>query len=579
MMAALSSKSHDHVFLPIEEDDDNSQYEAFAEASEQGDVTEFVKNAVKAGKTGPGLVLSETQWVLSANSDRVLDEESIQNIESIKGIVKEKSLPLVICLPNRRLLASRHLHPDKELLLLANNEIFMEGADFIEWFNIISTYENDGILSNLAIGEMENFVFHDRDWLRYVQISESAAVSIDSKEKQDNVAELLELYFEIYSQSDDINQALEVGKAKESESMSPVFSRSESSKEEVVSEQEILRACTSVKQSLDSIVLRGIPKPQSAQQNITIRKSVEEVLIAKGYSVERNAHPSLPKSPAHPSNVSATNENISGWCTSDDRLASWIVRAKTRDRHFIEAAEFLSGRKLTTFADLADFICNEKPLPIDCPARYLQFSRSTDEKSVDTPVKKLYWCSKGAVMSSYLLSGLVLYLTIIVLIFFSVLIGIRAQDTPWQQAESSMNLILTGAVGIILGTMGLEVNGRQKFLDSLTFTYALPELPQRKAERRKILKMLRKVRAPHQFFAGSMSWLPHEGQGFTRADYPIPLEDFNGGIVRLSASGLSCDILGKERALNVMDNGVLTAGEFQKSRRLSATIHIYNRIK
>lgn len=455
----------------------------------------------------------------------------------------------------------------------------MEEADFIEWFNIISTYENDGILSNLAVGEMENFVFHDHDWLRYVQVSESAAVSMDIKEKQDNVTELLELYFEIYSHSDDINQAIEVGIEKESESMTPVLSRSESSKKEVVSEDEILRACSSVQKCLDSVLLRGIPKSHSSQHNITVRKSVEEVLISKGYIVERNSHPSLPKPAGNPSNISTINLNVSGWSTSDDRLASWIVRAKMKDRHFIEAAEFLSGKMLTTFADLADFICNEKPLSHGCPARYLQFSPSGEDKYLDSPMQKLYWCSKGAIMSSYLLSGIILYFTIIILIFFSVLIGIRAQDTPWQQAESSVNLILTGAVAIILGTMGLEVNGRQKFLDSLTFTYALPELPQNGAERQKILKTLKKTRVPHQFLAGSMSWLPDEGQGFTRADYPIPLEYFDGGIVKVSGSGMSCDILGKERALHVLENGILRAGDVQQSRRMCATIHIYNRIK
>lgn len=32
-MAAIASKSLDHVFLPIEDDDNNSHYQAYAEAS------------------------------------------------------------------------------------------------------------------------------------------------------------------------------------------------------------------------------------------------------------------------------------------------------------------------------------------------------------------------------------------------------------------------------------------------------------------------------------------------------------------------------------------------------------------
>lgn len=303
------------------------------------------------------------------------------------------------------------------------------------------------------------------------------------------------------------------------------------------------------------------------------------------------------------------------------RAGEWIMKALTYQSHYRHAAEFLLQKKLQSAMELAKFVCKKEEvegLPTKlqyvrnvkrltlisnddncqcctcsrCKCLPLCDDSEVGEKtgcgcfqsicrcwngsteSVEDPsgtdvqvfpkfpvlysrFKYRYWCSLDCVATWKAVPGLIIYSALIALVVISVIIGLKTRDKRWDASEVSVNLILTGAVAIVIGVLSFDINGRKIAFDWLQFREALSHLPSDPKKRQAVVRALKNQKRPYLYVSDTnSSWLPEKAVGWTQILDPIPVSEVSDdGKLLVGRNGVSAVIFKSEREIEIEPSG------------------------
>lgn len=291
------------------------------------------------------------------------------------------------------------------------------------------------------------------------------------------------------------------------------------------------------------------------------------------------------------------------WGRTNSECAMWIIRAQTCHKHLREAADFLlPHQKMQTAAELARVIVKHAKI-VGGPATELDISEDNELTAVvmhrlgrginwvrtlsshgDEPPRRprfLTWykCRRGAIVTGSFHSGLITWAIILGIVSLSAVIGALSKDNFWEKCESALNLIFTGAVGVLLGMMGIETNKRVMITDFLTFTRPIPVIPKDESERRAALYALLKpdVDNPSAHIEGPIAWMPEPCHGWTRVPEKVPLDEIcENGYMYISEGKTSARICGKEQWLEIRDGTLYVAGLVVSRNASRARVRVRN---